>query len=42
MIEKHLGKIIGQLLLIICMLKKKKYVHLISQKLNRIVKNYLH
>ena len=38
MIGKHLRKIIQQLLLMFCILKKKKYVQLISQKLIRIVK----
>ena len=38
MIEKRLRKIIWQVLLIICILKKNKYVLLISQKLIRIVK----
>ena len=39
MIGKRLRKIILQLLLIFCVLKKKKYVQLISQKLIQIVKN---
>ena len=38
MIGKLLRKTIRQLLLIFCILKKKKYVQLISQKLIRIVK----
>ena len=38
MIGKHLGKIIRQLLLIFCILKKNKYVQLISQKLIQFVK----
>ena len=38
MIVKHLRKIIRQLLLIFCILKKKKYIQLISQKLNRTMK----
>ena len=37
--EERLRKIIQKLLLIFCVPKKKNYVHLISQKLNRIVKN---
>ena len=38
MIGKHLGKIIRQLLLIFSILKKNKYVQLISQKLIQFVK----
>ena len=38
MIGKLLRKTIRQLLLIFCILKKKKYVQLISQTLIRIVK----
>ena len=38
MIGKLLRKTIRQLLLIFCILKKKKYVQLISQKLIRNVK----
>ena len=39
MIGKRLRKLIQQLLLIFYILKKKKYVQLISQKLIRIMKN---
>ena len=39
MIGKRLRKVIPQLLLIFCVLKKKKYVQLISQKLIQIVEN---
>ena len=35
MIEKHLRKIISQLLLILCMLKKKKCLQLLFQKLKK-------
>ena len=38
MVGKPLGKIVQQLLLIFYILKKKKYVQLLSQKLIRIVK----
>ena len=38
MIGKCLRKIIQQLFFIFCILKKKKYAQLKSQKLNRIVK----
>ena len=38
MIGKRLRKIIRQLLLIFCILKKNKYFQLIFQKLIRIVK----
>ena len=34
MIGKRLRKLMQQLLFIVCILKKKKYVQLISQKLN--------
>ena len=34
MIRKRLRKIIRQLLLIFCIVKKKKYVQFISQKIN--------
>ena len=39
MIRKRLRKKILQLFLIFCVLKKKKYVQIISQKLIEIVKN---
>ena len=39
MIGKHLRKIIQELLLIFCILKNKKHVQLISQKLVQIAKN---
>ena len=39
MIGKRLRKIIRQLLLIFCILKKKKYVQLVSQELIRVVEN---
>ena len=39
MIGKRLRKIIQQLLLIFCILKKNKYAQLVSQTLTRIEKN---
>ena len=39
MIGKRLRKIFDQLLLIFCILKKKKYIQLTIQKLIRTVKN---
>ena len=39
MIGKRLRKIIQQLLLKFYILKKKKYIQLISEKLTRIMKN---